>query len=207
MSIVTYNNRSIRNISAIPGAAKALTHIKTVTASSSGTVSFVNGSDDVVLDSTYPIYVVKIISANIHTDNQDIVVNFSDDTSSHSYNLTKTDTYFAALHTESDNDAGLQYEAAEDIAQGTGFTVVTKEQANDADAGACSTMFLFNPSSTTFVKHYMMRSNWFQHNDYAQDAFKAGYINTTAAVTAIQFKSTSGNIDSGTFKLYGIKDS
>ena len=68
-------------------------------------------------------------------------------------------------------------------------------------------MFLFNPSSTTFVKHYMMRSNWFQHNDYAQDAFKAGYINTTAAVTAIQFKSTSGNIDSGTFKLYGIKDS
>ena len=92
MSIVTYNNRSIANISAIPGAVKALTHIKTVTASSSSTVSFVNGSDDVVLDSTYPIYVVKIISANIQTDNQDIVVNFSDDTSSHSYNLTKTDT-------------------------------------------------------------------------------------------------------------------
>ena len=207
MSIVTYNNRSIANISAIPGAAKALTHIKTITASSSSTVSFVNGTSDVVLDSTYPIYVVKIISANIQTDNQDIVVNFSDDTSSHSYNLTKTDTYFAGLHTEADDDAGLQYEGGEDIAQGTGFTVVTKEQANDADAGACSTMFLFNPSSTTFVKHYMMRSNWFQHNDYAQDAFKAGYINTTAAVTAIQFKSTSGNIDSGTFKLYGIKDS
>ena len=201
------NGTTILDAGAFSASLGAMTLIKTLTASSSATVSFVNGSSNVVLDSTYPIYVVKIISANIQTDNQDIVVNFSDDTSSHSYNLTKTDSYFAGLHTEAGNDSGLQYEAAEDTAQGTGFTVVTKEQANDADAGACSTIFLFNPSSTTFVKHYMMRSNWFQHNDYAQDAFKAGYINTTAAVTAIQFKSTSGNIDSGTFKLYGIKDS
>ena len=206
MAIIS-NATTIADAGAFSVSLGAMTHIKTLTASSSATVSFVNGSSNVVLDSTYPIYVVKIISANIQTDNQDIVVNFSDDTSSHSYNLTKTDTYFASLHTEADNDAGLQYEAAEDTAQGTGFTVVTKEQANDADAGACSTIFLFNPSSTTFVKHYMMRSNWFQHNNYAQDAFKSGYINTTAAVTAIQFKSTSGNIDSGTFKLYGIKDS
>ena len=208
MALVKYNNNSISAITAASSLPTgAMTLIKSQTASSSATISFVNGASDVVLDSTYPIYIVKVISANIATDNQDLVINFSDDTSSHAYNLTKTDTYFAGLHTEADNDAGLQYETGEDIAQGTGFTVVTKEQANDADAGACSTIWLFNPSSTTFVKHYMMRSNWFQHNDYAQDAFKGGYINTTAAVTAIQFKSTSGNIDSGTFKLYGIKDS
>ena len=208
MALVKYNNNSISAITAASSLPTgAMTLIKSQTASSSATISFVNGASDVVLDSTYPIYIVKVISANIATDNQDLVINFSDDTSSHAYDLTKTDTYFAGLHTEADNDAGLQYETGEDIAQGTGFTVVTKEQANDADAGACSTIWLFNPSSTTFVKHYMMRSNWFQHNDYAQDAFKGGYINTTAAVTAIQFKSTSGNIDSGTFKLYGIKDS
>ena len=208
MALVKYNNNSISAITAASSLPTgAMTLIKSQTASSSATISFVNGASDVVLDSTYPIYIVKVISANIATDNQDLVINFSDDTSSHAYDLTKTDTYFAGLHTEADNDAGLQYETGEDIAQGTGFTVVTKEQANDADAGACSTIWLFNPSSTTFVKHYMMRSNWFQHNDYAQDAFKGGYINTTAAVTAIQFKSTSGNIDSGTFKLYGIRDS
>ena len=208
MALVKYNNNSLSAITAASSLPTgAMTLIKSQTASSSATISFVNGASDVVLDSTYPIYIVKVISANIATDNQDLVINFSDDTSSHAYDLTKTDTYFAGLHTEADNDAGLQYETGEDIAQGTGFTVVTKEQANDADAGACSTIWLFNPSSTTFVKHYMMRSNWFQHNDYAQDAFKGGYINTTAAVTAIQFKSTSGNIDSGTFKLYGIKDS
>ena len=208
MALVKYNNNSISAITAASSLPTgAMTLIKSQTASSSATISFVNGASDVVLNSTYPIYIVKVISANIATDNQDLVINFSDDTSSHAYDLTKTDTYFAGLHTEADNDAGLQYETGEDIAQGTGFTVVTKEQANDADAGACSTIWLFNPSSTTFVKHYMMRSNWFQHNDYAQDAFKGGYINTTAAVTAIQFKSTSGNIDSGTFKLYGIKDS
>ena len=208
MALVKYNNNSLSAITAASSLPTgAMTLIKSQTASSSATISFVNGASDVVLDSTYPIYIVKVISANIATDNQDLVINFSDDTSSHAYNLTKTDLYFAGLHTEADNDAGLQYETGEDIAQGTGFTVVTKEQANDADAGACSTIWLFNPSSTTFVKHYMMRSNWFQHNDYAQDAFKGGYINTTAAVTAIQFKSTSGNIDSGTFKLYGIRDS
>jgi len=207
MGLVKYNNLSISSISDVSGSDESMILIKTVTASSDGTIEFVNGASDVVLDSTYPIYMVKVINVNIATDNQDLVVNFSDDTSSHAYNLTKTDTYFAGLHTEDGTDSGLQYETGEDIAQGTGFTVVTKEQANDADAGACSTIWLFNPSSTTFVKHYMMRSNWFQHNNYAQDAFKAGYINTTAAVTAVQFKSTSGNIDSGTFKLYGIKDS
>ena len=208
MALDKYNNNSLSAVTAASSLPTgAMTLIKSQTASSSATISFVNGASDVVLDSTYPIYIVKVISANIATDNQDLVINFSDDTSSHAYNLTKTDLYFAGLHTEADNDAGLQYETGEDIAQGTGFTVVTKEQANDADAGACSTIWLFNPSSTTFVKHYMMRSNWFQHNDYAQDAFKGGYINTTAAVTAIQFKSTSGNIDSGTFKLYGIRGS
>ena len=118
MSIVTYNNRSIANISAVPGAAKALTHIKTFTASSSSTLSFVNGSDDVILDSTYPIYVFKFI--NIHPSaSAKLGVNFSDDTSSHSYDITKTNTLFNVQHDEADSYGEIAYSANDDLAQST----------------------------------------------------------------------------------------
>ena len=102
MSIVTYNNRSIANISAVPGAAKSLTHIKTLTASSSATLSFVNGSSDVVLDSTYPIYVFKFINIHAATDTANFLVNFSADTGSN-YNVTKTTTYIHVYHDEGDS--------------------------------------------------------------------------------------------------------
>ena len=118
MSIVTYNNRSIRNISAIPGAAKSLTHIKTVTASSDSAVTFVNGTSDVVLDSTYPIYLFKIINCHPSANGPYFQVNFRDGGSS--YDATKTSTFFAARHSEDDSAAALAYNASNDLAQGTG---------------------------------------------------------------------------------------
>ena len=109
MSIVTYNNRSIRNISAVPGAAESLTHIKTLTASSSSTLSFVDGSSDVVLDSTYPIYLFKFINIHPATNNTDFSFNASDDDSSHSYDVVKTTTTFDAFHKEDGGNQALNY--------------------------------------------------------------------------------------------------
>ena len=206
MSIVTYNNRSIANISAIPGAAKSLTLIKTLTASSSSTLSFVNGSDDVVLDSTYPIYLFKFINIHPATNATHLQFNGSDDTSSHSYDVTKTTTNFGAYHRENDGAAVLGYETSQDIAQGTGFQGIAHIISNQNDASASGEMRLFSPSSTTFVKHFMSVTNR-DNNDYQGDNYTAGYFNTTSAITAIQFKMSSGNIDAGTIKLYGIKDS
>ena len=125
MSIVTYNNRSIANISAIPGAAKSLTHIKTLTASSSSTLSFVDGSSDVVLDSTYPIYLFKFINIHPATNNSNFTFNGSDDDSSHSYDVIKTTTAFDAFHKEDGSSSNLSYRTSEDIAQGTGFQTLT----------------------------------------------------------------------------------
>ena len=204
MSIVTYNNRSIANISAIPGAAESLTHIKTLTASSSSTLSFVNGSDDVVLDSTYPIYLFKCI--NIHPSGNDtsFQVNFRDGGSS--YDATKTSTTFQAVHYENDSSASLGYHTGGDLAQGTGFQVLTGGSSNADDASNCVELFLFNPSSTTFVKHYLGAvSEGF--TDGAVNRYVAGYCNVTAAIDAVQFKMNSGTMDSGTIKLYGLKDS
>jgi hypothetical protein len=165
---------------------------------SDATASFTSG-----IDSTYKEYLFVFNNIHSETDNQDFTFNASVDNGSN-YNVTKTDTYFNAYHTESDSDAGIQYQSAEDLAQGTGFTNLTKEQANDNDSGASGFLKIFNPSSTTFVKHYISQFSYFQHNDYSQNAFKAGYLNTTSAINAIQFKMSSGEIQGGTIDLFGV---
>ena len=205
MSIVTYNNRSIANISAIPGAAKSLTHIKTLTASSSSTLSFVNGSDDVVLDSTYPIYMFKFISIHAGTDDTGLTVGFRD--GSTDYDATKTTSFFRATHGEDGSSGALAYVTGADIAQGTGFQRLDNDFGADNDQSMSGEMFLFNPSSTTFVKHFMSRTSTSRPADRANDIYMAGYCNVTTAIDAVQFKMNTGNIDAGTIKLYGLKDS
>ena len=207
MSLVKYNNNSI---SAVTSAASipsgALTHIKTLTASSSATLSFVDGSDGVVLDSTYPIYLFKFINIHPSIDNAEFGFNLSVDSGSN-YNVTKTSSAFVAYHNESGSDAALTYDTQMDLAQSTGLQLLTRDLGNDNDQNASGYLHLFNPSSTTFVKHYLGVCNEAQLQDYIQTYHIAGYGNTTSAVDAIRFQMTSGNIDAGTIKLYGIKDS
>ena len=204
MALVKYNNNSI---SAVTSAASipsgAMTHIKTLTASASATLSFVHGSSDVVLDSTYPIYKFECI--NMHpASSTEFKFQTSTDSGSN-YNTTLTSTYFYAYHTEADDATGLTYYAGGDQANGTSFQRLSRVH-NDNDTSCSGSLTLFNPSSTTFVKHYM--SNFNEENQtYSQNPYTAGYFNTTSAINAVQFKMNSGNIDTGTIKLYGIKDS
>ena len=210
MSIVTYNNRSIANISAIPGAAKSLTHIKTLTASSSSTLSFVDGSDDVVLDSTYPIYLFKFINCHPSAVSQ---FSFQGNAAGGSgYNETITSSVFQSFHREDDSSTSLNYRTGDDQGQGTSFQVLTNNVGDDADQSFAGTLHLFNPSSTTFVKHFTSRIQVYRSTGSSAEAssveaFTAGYFNTTSAIDEIQFKMSSGNIDAGTIKLYGLKDS
>ena len=213
MALVKYNNNSISAVTAVAGLSSgAMTLIKSQTASSSATISFVNGTSDVVLDSTYPIYLFKFI--NIHPSaSTELYFNGSDDTSSHSYDISKTTTSFYTYHREDDGGAtpAVNYVTSGDLANGTGFQIFqpAAQIGTDNDECMCGEMWLFNPSSTTYVKHFLS-TNVHPTNDsnpVMEQNFIAGYFNTTAAITAIQFKMGSGNIDSGTFKLYGIKDS
>jgi len=204
--MATYQD-SRYNIALPSGAGGALVHIKTLTASSSATLSFVNGASDVVIDGTYKTYIFKFI--NIHpADATYFSVNFSDDTSSHSYDLTKTSTSFIAYNDEADTTTRLTYRTGYDLAQGSGIQPLGGDtMSNAADNGGAGELWLFNPSSTTYVKHFISRfkPNYSGgSNPYSHDGYTAGYINTTAAVTAAQFKMNSGNIDAGTIKLYGI---
>ena len=202
MSIVTYNNRSISNITALPGTAKSLTHIKTLTASSDSTLSFVNGSSDVVLDSTYPIYIFKFINMHPASDNSTFEVNFRDGGSD--YDATKTTTFFWAYHDEGDSETTRAYVTSRDLDQATGFTDLSGSIGNGNDESCSGELYLFNPSSTTFLKSFQSRASLYEGGSYAMDVYTGGYCNVTAAIDGVQFKMSSGNIDAGTIKMYGI---
>lgn len=206
MALVKYNNNSISDVtSAANFPAGAMTLIKTLTISSgTGTVSFIHGSSDVVFDNTYPIYMFKYINTHHATADRELV--FQGTTDGSNFNVTMTSTYFYAYQFESDSNT-LSYDTARDQAQGTDFQRLTLPVRTDSDASAAGEMFIFDPSDTTFVKHFISRSAGMGEDSYAQDVHVAGYFNTTSAITGIQFKARTGNLDSGTIKLYGIKDS
>ena len=205
MALVKYNNNSISAVTAVASIPSgALVPIKTLTASSSATLSFVHGTDGVVLDSTYPIYKFEFINCHPASDNVDFQVNFRDGGSS--YDATKTSTAFYAHEGES-SDSGFGYNSSVDLAQATGVQPLLGGLGNGNDESTSGELWLFNPSSTTFVKHYMVTSQYYHRNNYSQIYYVAGYCNVTAAIDGVQFSMSSGNIDSGKIKLYGIKDS
>ena len=181
----------------------AMTLIKTLTASSSATLSFVDGASSVVLDDTYDSYVFKFINIHPQTDSADFTINFSADGGSN-YNVTKTTTLFRALHSEADDVANFSYIAADDLAQSTGELIVLDRVKNDNDMSGNGTFQLFNPSNTTFIKNFISRTAAQSGGTYQADLFIAGYGNTTSAIDAVRFKFHTGNIDSGIIKLYGI---
>jgi len=202
MSLKFANNNSLSAIDTKPSGLTggSLTLLSTQTASSSATISFTSD-----IDSTYKEYQFHFTDVHPATDGTSLTFNMSVDTGSN-YNVTKTVTAFKAYHNESDSATGLAYDTGDDLAQSTSFSILTVGggTGNDNDQNISGELILFNPSSTTFVKHFMSRVNNTQSSDYSIDGYSAGYGNTTSAVDAIQFKFASGNIDSGTFKMYGV---
>ena len=181
--------------------------IKTLTASSSSTLSFVDGASSVVFDGTYKEYIFKYI--NCHASADDVIFSFQADTGTNtSYNQTVTSTFFSARHGEDGSNGNLNYIANRDQAQGTGDIKLNYDTGNQTTSECVSgTLHLFDPSSSTFVKHFISKVHGYHEGNYAQTWFHAGYFNTTTALTRVRFKFSSGNIDAGTIKLYGIKDS
>ena len=196
-------NASANGFSTIDPGAMPL--ISTTTASSSSTVSITSG-----IDSTYPTYLFKFINIHPQTDSSsaEAALVFQVDTGTNTnYNQAITSTYFRAQHEQGGSGGQIDYRTSGDQAQGTGFQNLAEGQGADNDQSLSGQMYLFNPSSTTFVKHFLSNVTYSHHGNYTMNAYVAGYVNTTTALTRIQFKMTSGNIDSGTIKLYGIKDS
>ena len=207
MSIVTLNDRGVRSVTTFGSLGTgSMVFIKKLTASSSGTLSFVDGTSDVVLDNTYKEYLFTF--KDIHPSSDGDTFSFQGNAAGGSgFNETITSSSFRAYQNEAGDDTALAYYGTGnfDLTQSTNFQILGGGGVgSDADQCLAGTLHLFNPSSTTFVKHFISRVNIISNSNYQLDGFQGGYFNTTSAIDEIQFKFTSGNIDAGDICLYGI---
>ena len=195
------------SVSAVTSFANAsggtLILLSTQTASASATISFTTG-----LDSTYDEYIFKFINCHPSSNGARLTFNLSTDSGSN-YNVTKTTTVFLCYNKEDAASSSIGYNTNADLAQSTSFANLGTDLISDNDSSVSGTLTLFNPSSTTYVKHFISVSNGMTDGSppYSEVRYGAGYGNTTSAVNAIQFKFDAGNIDDGIFKLYGVKKS
>jgi len=193
-------NNSIANVTAYNAsvATGGMKLISSQTASNSASISFTTG-----IDSTYKEYQFWFINIHPRTDAVGFNFNMSTDGGSN-YNVTKTTTEFGAFHDEADTTQALGYNASNDLAQSTADQkLASADLGNSADECLNGTLTLFNPSSTTYVKHFISNNAYYHESNYSIENFVAGYGNTTSAINAIIFRMSSGNFD-GTILLYGI---
>ena len=198
------NYHDIRYDLALPtGASGAMIHIKTLTSDGSDSdLTFVDGASDVVLDNTYKTYIFKF--TNIHPETDDAQLRFAGRDGGSNYDATKTTTSFRVYHDEGDSQTAVAYVASQDLAQGTGFQPIIIDMGTDNDQSGCFRLHLFDPSSTTFVKNFTSTMQNYHNADLSNQLYVGGYCNVTAAIDGVQFKMSSGNIDAGTIKMYGV---
>ena len=197
MSIVKLNNQAVKNATSFGSISSLgeMVFISKATASSSASIEFSLGD--------YKEYQFYFVDIHPSTDNTHFQINFSIDNGSN-YNVTKTTTYFQAEHDEGDSTTGLSYNTNFDLAQSTSDFYLGLAVGNDNDQCLTGTLNLFNPSSTTFVKHFTGVSQHYHQGNYSRNDYCAGYGNTTSSIDAVRFKMSSGNIDAGDICLYGI---
>ena len=200
MALTKISNNSLSAISSLPASIPtgALTLLSTQTASSSASIEFTSG-----IDSTYSSYVFKFIDIHPSTIRAKFQFNLSTDGGS-TYAVTKTTTFFNSEHNEGGSSADLTYRTAEDLAQSTSNQNLVRDMGNADDESSSGTLTLFNPSSTTYVKHFISTSNTYFYSGYTMNNFVAGYANTTSALTNIKFQMSSGNIDDGKILMFGL---
>ena len=202
MALVKYNNRSILNVTALDSVPSGGMNLITTNTISSGVSSSSFTSN---IDSTYDTYMFKVVNVHPASDAVEFTFNLSTDGSN--FNVTKTTVAFRALHDEGDSETSFVYQTGSDLAQSTGYQTLCHYVGNGGDECCVATIFLFNPSNTTFVKHFISRGNSYYANNKTSSDFISGYGNTTSAITAVDFKFSSGNIDSGVIKMYGLSKS
>ena len=197
------NTTSVNNVTdfASVTGSPTLVLLSTQTASASASISFTSG-----IDSTYDEYIFKFYNCHPATDGAELQFNFSTDGGSN-YNVTKTTTMILTYHSENDAETSLSYQDTDDLAQSTAYQNFVVDIGNGTDESASGTLTLFQPSSTTYVKHFLSNSNWIHIADYSMNAYVGGYGNTTSAINAVRFQMSSGNIDDGIIKMYGVAKS
>lgn len=197
MSLIKLKNNALDNLTSFEGSASLgdMVLVSSATASSSASIEFTLGD--------YKEY--KFFFVNIHpaTDAAHFQFNFSIDSGSN-YNVTKTSSFFEAYQNEAGSASSLNYQDGYDLAQSTSYQTIAYSSGGSADESSSGYLQIFNPSSDTFVKHYISRFSVYNSGDYMVDNYSAGYANTTDDLTNIKFQMSSGNIDDGKILMFGL---
>ena len=172
--------------------------LETLTADDSGTTLTFPSN----IDSTYKEYIFKFYSMHCSADDGYFQVNFRD--GSTNYDATKTTTFFRAQHGADGTGAEVAYQGGDDLSQSTGVQRVSVPTGSENDECMSGTLHLFDPSSTTYVKHFYSQVSNHDMSNYNVNCFMAGYCNVTAAIDGVQFSYSTGNIQSGVIKMYGV---
>ena len=200
MSINVCNDRYMASITSLPSGVTGsnLVLLSTQTASSSATINFTSS-----IDSTYKEYQFHFINIHPGTDDADTYILASIDSGSN-YNVAVTSTFVQSVAAESGGSPSVDYLTSKDVALSTGGAAIEHSVGADNDQSSSGILHLFNPAGTTFVKNFISRMQISHAVNNAQDIYVSGHFNTTSAIDAIQFKKNTGNIDSGTIKMYGV---
>jgi hypothetical protein len=202
MELVKYNNNSISSVTALGSLSSGDLNLLATNTITSGVSSSSFTSN---IDSTYDTYLFKFINLHFSANDNAFFVKFRDGGSN--FDATKTTSFIFAQHKEDGSGGAVSYDTDRDLAQSTGGHFLHLTTLSDDDASNSGEMFLFNPSSTTFVKQFIARVQGMSGAPKTVDAFTAGYANVTAAIDGVEFSSSSGTIDSGVIKMYGLSKS
>ena len=196
MGLISNGTTIFNNGAMASTIGSAMKLVSASTASSSSRISFTLSTEK-----EYMFYFV-----NMHPQTNAVKFTYQVSTDGSSYGITHTNTYVNAYHNEAGSGSALNYEAVADSAQTTNEVELVREDkmSSDNDHSCCGFLHLFDPSNTTFVKHYIARTNNTHESEYTMDSYISGYFNTTSALTNIRFKMSSGNIDAGKILMYSL---
>jgi hypothetical protein len=200
MSIIKLSNNALSGLTSFTGSASLgdMVFISSATASSSASIDFTSG-----IDSTYKEY--KFFFTDIHPATDQTFLTFQADTGTNtSYNQTVTTSYFTAYHNEAGSATALTYNTSYDLAQSTDFITIADRTGTDNDQCIVGMLTIFEPSSSTFVKHFVASTNCYEQSDYSSQVYVGGYFNTTTPITRFRFKMSSGNMDAGKILMFGL---
>lgn len=191
-SIKTVNSTSLLGSGDI-ALSSGLTLLSTVNASASADVNI-----ETTFSSTYDAYMLVISGARPSTDTASLLARMKIGGS-----YITTSTY---ISTGGYNSLGGNQETT----LATEITLVSYVWGNDAPSSCDVVMYIFNPASTTLKKQMFYQSTSVRLDTGASQVLTrsgVGLNNGTAALTGMRFFASSGNITSGTFRLYGIANS
>ena len=159
------------------------------------------------ITSSYSVYEIHFV--NLHSEDSGVSFQFQVNAGGADYDDSPiTSTHFQNYQNEAGTANAVGYSGGNDLANEANFQNLFQGQVNGNDSSGSGTFTLYAPSSTTYVKHWTGDFN-FHNSDphYTTQAVTAGYINDATAITQIRFKFSSGDIDAGELKMYGLAKS